>query len=62
MISKWFVPALGTAFTLFASAAPPNIVFFIADDISQEDPGCYVRASDLEDAPHRRPRRQGHAF
>jgi N-sulfoglucosamine sulfohydrolase len=33
--------ALVRHLTPFANAAQPNIVFFIADDISQEDFGCY---------------------
>lgn len=33
--------ALSLALATGANAAPPNIVFFIADDVSQEDLGCY---------------------
>jgi len=37
-----FLPLIVTlALMPCAIAAPPNIVFFIADDISQEDLGCY---------------------
>ena len=33
--------ALSLALATGTHAAPPNIVFFIADDVSQEDLGCY---------------------
>jgi arylsulfatase A-like enzyme len=38
------------AWPLLASAAPPNVVFFLADDLGQRDLGCY--GSTFHETPH----------
>jgi len=37
-------------FTTLAPAAPPNVVFFLADDLGQRDLGCY--GSTFHETPH----------
>lgn len=54
LASRLSIAALAVAFTMVAvrdaSAAPPNIVFILADDLSRADPGCYGHP--VHDTPH----------